>query len=139
MKITDSASHSELKIASDGTVRLIRDRWTYGWSCIGSDLVQLSTGIDFVRAVIQVALGETPDLNPVHEKGVASVHYIFGKSDYDVLERLKKEHPEFIVREEISGECQGEITDSGSRYGAFLMRAGSIEDLENYLPWQKEE
>ncbi len=139
LKITNSASHSELKIASDGTIRLIEIGGRMGGDCIGSDLVQLSTGIDFVRAVIQIALGETPDLNPIHEKGVASVHYIFGKSDYDVLERLKKEHPEFIVREEVSGECQGEITDSGSRYGAFLMRAESIEDLKNYLPWQKEE
>lgn len=139
LKITDSASHSELKIASDGTVRLIEIGGRMGGDCIGSDLVQLSTGIDFVRAVIQIAMGEAPDLNPIHKGGVASVHYIFGKSDYDVLKRLKKEHPEFIVREEISEECHGEITDSGSRYGAFLMRADSIEELEKYLPWQKEE
>lgn len=139
LKITSSASHSELKIASDGTIRLIEIGGRMGGDCIGSDLVQLSTGVDFVRAVIQIALGEAPDLNPIHKGGVASVHYIFGKSDYDVLEKLKKEHPEFIVREEISGECHGEITDSGSRYGAFLMRADSIEELEKYLPWQKEE
>mgnify|MGYP004595045343 FL=1 len=139
LKITNSASHSELKIASDGTIRLIEIGGRMGGDCIGSDLVQLSTGVDFVRAVIQIALGEAPDLNPIHKGGVASVHYIFGKSDYDVLEKLKKEHPEFIVREEISGECHGEITDSGSRYGAFLMRADSIEELEKYLPWQKEE
>lgn len=139
LKITNSASHSELKIASDGTIRLIEIGGRMGGDCIGSDLVQLSTGVDFVRAVIQIALGEAPDLNPIHKGGVASVHYIFGKSDYDVLEKLKKEHPEFIVREEISGECHGKITDSGSRYGAFLMRADSIEELEKYLPWQKEE
>lgn len=139
LKITNSASHSELKIASDGTIRLIEIGGRMGGDCIGSDLVQLSTGVDFVRAVIQIALGEAPDLNPIHKGGVASVHYIFGKSDYDVLEKLKNEHPEFIVREEISGECHGKITDSGSRYGAFLMRADSIEELEKYLPWQKEE
>ena len=29
-----------------------------GGDCIGSDLVQLSTGVDFVKAVIDVALGK---------------------------------------------------------------------------------
>ena len=29
-----------------------------GGDCIGSSLVELSTGIDFVRAVIEIALGK---------------------------------------------------------------------------------
>ena len=141
LEITNSASHSELKIAADGTIRLIEIGGRMGGDCIGSDLVQLSTGIDFVRAVIQISLGEMPDLQPLHEKAVASVHYIFGRSDYEMLENLRREHPEYIVREEISedSKCDGEIIDSGSRYGAFLMKADCIEDLEKYLPWQKEE
>lgn len=139
LQITNSASHTELKIAKDGTIRLIEIGGRMGGDCIGSDLVELSTGIDFVRAVIQIALGEKPDLNPMHEAGVASVHYIFGKEDYAILEKLRLEHPEYIVREEISEASGGEITDSASRYGAFLMTAASMEELVPYLPWQKEE
>ena len=33
-----------------------------GGDFIGSNLVAMSTGIDFVKAVIQVALGQEPDL-----------------------------------------------------------------------------
>lgn len=33
-----------------------------GGDFIGSNLVQLSTGIDFVKAVIDISLGEEPDL-----------------------------------------------------------------------------
>lgn len=137
LKITDSASHTELKIAGDETIRLIEIGGRMGGDCIGSDLVQLSTGVDFVKAVIQIALGEEPDLAPLHEPGVAAVHYIFGKADYEILESLRQEHPEYIVGEEVTGECEGEITDSSGRYGAFLMRADRMEDLEKYLPWQK--
>ncbi len=139
LKITDSASHTELKIADDGTIRLIEIGGRMGGDCIGSDLVELSTGVDFVKAVIQIALGEKPDLKPYHTPGVAAIHYIFGKKDYETFEKLKKEHPEYIVREEISDEDQGEITDSSNRYGAFLMKASNLEELQNYLPWQKEE
>ena len=102
LQITDSASHTELKIASNGEIRLIEIGGRMGGDCIGSDLVQLSTGVDFVRAVIQIALGEKPDLNSNNENRVAAIHYIFGKKDFETLEKLKKEHPEYIVREELS-------------------------------------
>mgnify|MGYP006923465691 CR=1 FL=1 len=32
-----------------------------GGDCIGSDLVQISTGYDFLKMVIDVALGNKPD------------------------------------------------------------------------------
>ncbi len=33
-----------------------------GGDCIGSDLVPLSTGVDFVKSVIRVARGTQPDI-----------------------------------------------------------------------------
>ena len=137
--ITDSASHTELKITDKGEIYLIEIGGRMGGDCIGSDLVQLSTGVDFVQAVIQISLGERPDLNCNDKKRVAAIHYIFGGKDFAVLRKLKKEHPEYIVREELAEKCVGEITDSASRYGAFLMSASSIEELESYLPCQMEE
>ena len=35
--------------------------------CIGSHLVYLSSGYDFVRMVIETALGQEPELTPAHE------------------------------------------------------------------------
>lgn len=59
LKIVNGASHSEIKIDQDGNIKLIEIGGRMGGDCIGSDLVQLSTGVDFVKAVIDVALGKT--------------------------------------------------------------------------------
>ena len=135
LQITDSASHSEIKITENGEIYLIEIGGRMGGDCIGSDLVQLSTGIDFVRNVIQISLGEKPDLDcKNNEKKVAAVHYILGEEDFAVLEKLKLEHPEYLVREEMTSQCEGKITDSASRYGMFLMCASKIECLSKYLP-----
>ena len=55
--IQNGASHSELKIAPDGRIMLIEIGGRMGGDFIGSDLVYLSTGFDFVKAVIQNCLG----------------------------------------------------------------------------------
>lgn len=139
LKITNSASHTELKIAKDGTIRLIEIGGRMGGDCIGSDLVELSTGVDFVKAVVQIALGEVPDVKAYHEGAAAGVHYIFGEKDKIVLEQLKKEHPDYLIREEINGDGAETITDSSSRYGMFLMKAPTVKDLQAYLPVQEEQ
>ena len=138
-KFTTGAPHFELKIDQNGNIKLIEIGGRMGGDCIGSDLVQLSTGVDFVKAVINVALGEKPDLSDYHRAGAAAIHYIFGKEDADILNKLRVEHPEYLVRTEGTEEGTDAIVDSSSRYGAFLMKASSYEDLKKYLPLPQEE
>ncbi len=135
--ITDSASHSELKISDEGVIRIIEIGGRMGGDFIGSDLVRLSSGIDFVRAVVQVAVGETPDLTPVCEPKFAGVRFIFDDQDIKVFEQVKKEHPEYIVASEIH-EITGEVSDSSTRFGYFMMTADTKEGLERYLPLSEE-
>ena len=52
------ASHSEIKIDQDGTIKIIEVGARMGGDCIGSDLVKISTGYDFVDMVIDVACGK---------------------------------------------------------------------------------
>ena len=139
LKIVNGASHSEIKIDQDGNIKLIEIGGRMGGDCIGSDLVQLSTGVDFVKAVIDVALGKNPNLSDYHEVGVAAIHYIFDKQDVDALHKLRDEHPECLVRVEGKEEGTNEIVDSSSRYGAFLMRGFDYAMLESYLPSHQEE
>lgn len=56
--LTDGASHSEYKITPQGRVAVMEIGGRMGGDFIGSDLVRLSTGYDFLRGVIEVALGE---------------------------------------------------------------------------------
>lgn len=55
--LTNGASHSEYKITKEGRIAIMEIGGRMGGDFIGSDLVQLSTGYDFVKGVIEVALG----------------------------------------------------------------------------------
>jgi uncharacterized protein (DUF2249 family) len=94
-----------------------------GGDCIGSDLVHLSTGVDFVRAVIQVACGEEPNLVPDRRPQPARVVYIFNEKDREEFERIKAEEPEKILRiVDDRHLLQGEkITDSSNRAGCYIV------------------
>lgn len=56
--VTNGASHSEYKITADGRICIMEIGARMGGDFIGSDLVKLSTGYDFLKGVIEVALGE---------------------------------------------------------------------------------
>jgi len=57
LQINYGASHTELKITDDGSIYIIEVGARMGGDFIGSHLVELSTGYDFVKGVIDVALG----------------------------------------------------------------------------------
>ena len=57
LHLTDGASHSEYKITADGRIVVMEIAGRMGGDFIGSHLVPLSTGYDFVQGVIEVALG----------------------------------------------------------------------------------
>ena len=61
--LTEGASHSEYKITSEGRIVVMEIAGRMGGDFIGSHLVQLSTGYDFLRGVIEVALGQPIQVN----------------------------------------------------------------------------
>ena len=120
------ASHTELKIDDRGEIRLIECGARMGGDCIGSDLVKLSTGVDFVRAVIETACGVEPRLEAAGEKRVAAVRFLFNAADLDALERIRREDPEALYRvSEILPIDGREIRDSSTRYGYYILTADS--------------
>ena len=133
LEITDSASHSEIKISPEGDIKIIEIGGRMGGDFIGSDLVRLSSGVDFVRAVIQVATGNEPDLCPVCNPGFAGVRFIISDEDLSVYKTVMKYDPDLIVSSEIR-EITGEVNDSSERFGYFLMRADTKDAIERYLP-----
>lgn len=56
LNIQNSASHTEFKIDENGNFGIIEIGARMGGDCIGSDLVRISTGYDFVKMVIDVAV-----------------------------------------------------------------------------------
>ncbi len=131
--ITNGASHTEIKIDDKGTIRIIEIGGRMGGDFIGSDLVRISTGIDFVRAVIQVAVGEKPDLSKVCSPMIAGVRFIFNEEDISVYNRLSDKDPSMIVSSEIR-EIKGEVSDSSTRFGYYLMASKDMETMKQYMP-----
>lgn len=72
LNIKYGASHSEFKITETGDVFVIEIGARMGGDFIGSHLVKLSTGYDFVKAVVDIALGsfEVPIINNQNSSGV---------------------------------------------------------------------
>lgn len=133
LEITNGASHSEVKIDENGNVFIIEIGGRMGGDFIGSDLVQLSTGIDYVKAVIQIALGESPALES-NRHAASGVRFVFSAEDVAVLHSIKKEHPEILVREDIQTHFDHAVTDSSSRFGYYLMCSQDVALLQSYMP-----
>lgn len=127
------ASHSEIKISDSGDIRIIEIGGRMGGDQIGADLVELSTGYDFVSAVIDVALGIKPAYSKT-KQSCSGVRFVFSDDDLKALERLEKEHPEILIEKDIHEITDQKVTDSGSRFGYYLFASDDFELLTGYLP-----
>ena len=131
LEIKYGASHVEFKVDVDGNIRIIEIGARMGGDCIGSDLVYLSTGYDFIKMVIQVALGEKPAILQEGECGVSVVRFIMNQKDLQQLRDIKKENADKIkFVSDIQVESDRKIVDSGSRYGYYILRCDSIEEAK---------
>ncbi len=130
LEIKFGASHSEFRITPKGNVRIIEIGSRMGGDCIGSDLVRLSTGYDFVRMVIDTASGKAPDLTPVKEPAFAAIRFVFEEKDVEILEKIKKEAPDALCFvSDIQPIGEHKIVDSGTRYGFYILMTDSFEKL----------
>lgn len=122
LKITNGASHAEFKITPEGQVRIIEIGARMGGDCIGSDLVQISTGYDYLKMVLDVALGNKPILERVSKPKKAIIKFIFGKKELDELNKIKQENPESIYFvSDIEELGTHEVVDSSSRFGYYIL------------------
>jgi biotin carboxylase len=122
LHIKYGASHSELKITEDGDIRVIEIGARMGGDFIGSDLVKLSTGYDFLKGVINVALGdfEEPKLT---ESKFSGVYFLSKETERlkPIIENCHK-YPE-IVKAEITDNELRYIECSGDRSGYFIYQS----------------
>jgi len=121
LHIRYGASHAEFKLTPDGQVRIIEIGSRMGGDCIGSDLVYLSTGMDYMAMVIDTACGKTPDLTPKRKPAHATIRFIFTRQDMDELTALQKTAPETIWRAQWDDKhLSHHVTDSSNRHGYWI-------------------
>ena len=116
------ASHSELKITENGDIKIIEIGARMGGDFIGSDLVKLSTGYDFLQGVVEVAMGDfhEPQLTEHHYSGV----YFLSKETKHLKPVIEhwKEYPE-IVKAGITNDELHHIECSGDRSGYLVYQS----------------
>lgn len=123
LHIENGAGHSEFKVDKDGNIKIIEIGARMGGDCIGSDLVYLSTGNDFMKMVIDVACGKSIDLSDKHTNKNVEIRFIFTNDDIKTLEKLKKFKPKLIYRiSDLELENLGNTIDSSSRIGYYILR-----------------
>lgn len=120
--VTNGASHSEYRITDDGRIYVMEIGARLGGDFIGSDLVRLSTGYDFLKGVIDVALGRfTVPVKNIHRfSGV----YFLCKETEDLLPiaesaASKKE----IQKSEITSQELKSVKCSADRSGYFIYQS----------------
>ena len=128
LEIRNGASHSEIMIQSDETVKIVEIGSRMGGDCIGSSLVHLTTGIDFVKAVIDVALGREPELVPGPKHNAAGISFIFDQAEVDYFHEVQKKYNSLIIESEIEEITDRKVVDSSSRFGYFIV-AGDDANL----------
>lgn len=121
LHIQYGASHAEFKLTPEGRVRIIEIGSRMGGDCIGSDLVYLSTGMDYMAMVIDTACGKAPNLTPVRKPAQASIRFIFTQQDRDELITLQSAAPETIWRAQWDEDHLADgVTDSSNRHGYWI-------------------
>lgn len=136
--VSQGASHTELKVDADGRVRLIEVGARMGGDCIGSHLVRLSTGIDYVGAVVSIALGREPDLGAAGPtERFAGVRFCFSDEELKKLRELCRAHPEAVrYAQGLDGprHAAGEVSDSSTRLGHVVVASSDPSVMHAFLP-----
>ena len=102
-----------------------------GGDCITTHLVPLSTGIDMIRATIEIACGDTPDISPKFEKGSAIRYFSVPNGTITAVEGVEDAKKMDGVREiafvKGVGDTVGDIGSSTDRVGFVIAQAESAE------------
>ena len=124
--IDEGPAHVEMKVTQRGPV-MIELGARMGGDNITTGLVPLSTGIDMVKATIEVALGNSPDITPTLHCGSAiryfdlpygTIKRISGVEDAQQLQGVKQ-----IVFTKEVGEASAPIHCSNDRVGSVIAQA----------------
>ena len=122
LKITNSPSHTEIKLNSRNELYIIEIGARMGGDYITSDLVRLSTGYDMVKGALELATNcfTEPVFGTPHHSGV----YFYSKLAPhigNVIQNHEK-YPEIVEWQYIEGELS-EAKSNADRNGYFLYQA----------------
>lgn len=123
--IDNAASHTEIKITSEGP-KIVEIGARLGGGCITTDLVPLSTGVNMVRASIDLALGNKINIEPTIKAGSAisffygekgTINKISGVEEAQKIAGVKK-----IVFLKTVGDEVNDLKNGSDRFGYVIVQ-----------------
>lgn len=119
--VNNGASHAEYKITVDGEIYVMEIGARMGGDFIGSDLVKLSTGYDYLDGVIQVALGKFKE--PVFGASQSAGVYFLCEETKRLKETIQNATLPQVVRAEITDPVIRAAKCSGDRSGYLIYQS----------------
>lgn len=126
LEINFGASHAEFKITASGEVYVIEVGARMGGDFIGSHLVELSTGYDFLKGVIDVALGEFTIPESTHIKN-SGVYFLCKQTES--LKKYFSLDNEFDFEKKIQSNELNIVTSSNERSGYLIYQSNKRVNL----------
>ncbi len=120
LAVNFGAGHSEFKITPNGEVFVIEVGARMGGDFIGSHLVELSTGYDFLEGVINIALGKYE--KPVLKSNAFSGVYFLCKETEQILPYFYQNNS-FDILKEIQNIALQEVMNSNERSGYLIYQS----------------
>jgi biotin carboxylase len=125
----NGASHSEVLITKQSNIYVIEIGGRMGGDFIGSDLVVLSTGYDFLKEAIHVALNIEPTPFNINQNKHSGIYYLTPQTRW--VENVLKNPDDNIVKYEYLGKAEKRVTNSSDRLAYFI-----YQNKEKYQPRQ---
>ncbi|MFN7116801.1 MAG: ATP-grasp domain-containing protein [Saprospiraceae bacterium] len=135
--IDNTGSHAELKITAEGP-KMIEIGARLGGDYISSYLTSLSTGVNMNRAIAQVAMGETPDLQATthYHSGIQYINWEPGKAVKEIMSLDSMIQLDHVAHADITykpGDILPQVTDSAKRHAFVISSGASRHELLNNL------
>jgi len=115
------ATHSEFIVDKNNNIHIVEIGPRMGGDCIGSHLVHLSTGYDYMKMVIDCALGNELEFIENKHYKKASIRFMFSNKDLEDFRKfIFKEGITFIEGSINEEDINKEVTNSTDRHGYYI-------------------
>ena len=129
--IQSGPAHVEI-ISDEQGPRMVELGARMGGDCITTQLVPLSTGVDMVKATIQISLGMRPDIEPKMEKGAAIRYFNVPRGQIKSINGADVSASIHGVREiaftKNVGDHIGEVESSTDRMGFVVAQSDNARE-----------
>lgn len=128
--IDNGPAHVEIMLTKDGP-KMVELGARMGGDCITTHLVPLSTGVDMIKATMDICLGLTPDIAPKLQKGSAIRFFDVPCGMITAIEGVEEAKTipgvqEIAFTKQV-GDTVGEIGASGDRVGFVIAQGDNAE------------